>query len=464
MVGLIEQQQVRAILGSLTWQEAAMFADTSEKTKDVPIVSLVANFFTYQNLSYQRSPVIQMATDMSAQFDCIAAIIGSYKWRRLIVIYEDGAYTDSSGVVNLLSDALQGVGSEVEHRSALPHFNSLGDPKAVIRGELTKLKTRQCKVFVLARLSMPMALQLFMEAKQLGMMSEGYVWMVGDEVGSQLDSVGSSILSSSMQGVIGIKTHFLETTDSFRDFSIRYQRRFKLENPERVDSEPGLYALRAYDAAHAIANAMINISVNGGTRFEMKLFEAILTSNFTGLSGKIELSNGKLATEPTFRIINVVGKSYREVGLWSKRIGFYENEVDGFADHKHTKMDDLGPVFWPGGARRVPRGWMAAVAGPDTKALWIAVPARGAFNQFVKVGNHSEANRRLVSGFSVAVFEAAVRRLPYHLPYELIPYEGSYDEMVQQIHVKVAFFLFLLFFFFFFPCFFCSFRQKRSRQ
>ncbi|XP_040967828.1 glutamate receptor 2.9-like [Gossypium hirsutum] len=40
------------------------------------------------------------------------------------------------------------------------------------------------------------------------------------------------------------------------------------------------------------------------------------------------------------------------------------------------------------------------------------------------------------NGFSVEVFEAVVKRLPYQLPYVLVPFYGSYDDMVEQVYSK----------------------------
>ena len=74
----------------------------------------------------------------------------------------------------------------------------------------------------------------------------------------------------------------------------------------------------------------------------------------------------------------------------------------------------------------------------EDKPLQIGVPAKGVFNQFVRVSYDQELNRTFVSGFSIDVFEATVKRLPYELPYTFVPFYGSYDEMVQQVYYKVG--------------------------
>ncbi|KAI9200387.1 hypothetical protein LWI28_006961 [Acer negundo] len=153
----------------------------------------------------------------------------------------------------------------------------------------------------------------------------------------------------------------------------------------------------------------------------------MLSSNFEGLSGKIEFKNGKLAENSTFQIINVVGTSYKEMAYWSSLFGFCETIIC------NKSVTELSPVYWPGGLRKVPKGWSSI---NEEQPLKIGVPANGAFNQFVRVSYDLRRNETYVSGFSVKVFEAVVNRLPYHLPYVLVPFNGSYDEMVEQIFYK----------------------------
>ncbi|MBA0565921.1 hypothetical protein Golob_010776, partial [Gossypium lobatum] len=98
-------------------------------------------------------------------------------------------------------------------------------------------------------------------------------------------------------------------------------------------------------------------------------------------------------------------------------------------------MKELGPIYWPGGLQTVPKGWTSFEFDED-KPLKIGVPARGAFNLFVKVSNDQGINGSNVTGFSVKVFEAVVKRLPYRLPYVLVPFYGSYDDMVEQVYSK----------------------------
>jgi hypothetical protein len=171
-----------------------------------------------------------------------------------------------------------------------------------------------------------------------------------------------------------------------------------------------------------------------------------LSSNFKGLSGKISFKNDTLLSElPVFEIINVVGKSYREIAFWSPEFGFSKNVSD-----QHDNMEVLGPIFWPGGLQTIPKGWSCS---DEEKPLKIGVPAMGAFNQFVRVSYEQDLNRTFITGFSIEVFQAAVKRLPYQLPYVLVPFYDSYDNMVKQVYFKVV-----VGFFFFFGSYIFAFR------
>ncbi|KAK7338377.1 hypothetical protein VNO77_18984 [Canavalia gladiata] len=63
----------------------------------------------------------------------------------------------------------------------------------------------------------------------------------------------------------------------------------------------------------------------------------------------------------------------------------------------------------------------------EERPLQIPVPAKGAFTQFVNVTYDQSRNKTSITGFSIDVFQAA-----------FLPFDGSYDEMVEQEHNKEA--------------------------
>ncbi|XP_049390255.1 glutamate receptor 2.9-like [Solanum stenotomum] len=432
---LANKKQAHAILGPLTHQEAALFSDFDDEAyKGIPIISLHPAS-TYSTVLLTESPsLIQMSNDVESKMQCFAALIGHFKWRKVIALYEirNSFSNMDSGLITHLSDSLKVVESSVEYHLAFPPLFSLSDSKSFIQKDLVKLKTKNVKVFVVLQCSLDFGLVLFEMANEMGMMGENYVWIISNNMASLLDSVEPSVLLN-MQGVIGFKANVNEKTECFREFNAKFRKKYRSLYPEEEGyPSPSSYALKAYDATWAIAKAMQKLSGSNSS----ELVKSILLSDFEGLSGKVSFKNGMLYQKPTFRIINVIGKSYREVSFWSPEFGF--SEVLG--EHNGVKLKignglggALGSIVWPGGTQTVPKGW---TIGGLEKPLRIGVPARGAFTQFVKVKFNKETNETLIGGFSVHVFQAVVTELPYYLPYNLVPFYGTYDEMVVGVSNK----------------------------
>lgn len=74
---------------------------------------------------------------------------------------------------------------------------------------------------------------------------------------------------------------------------------------------------------------------------------------------------------------------------------------------------------------------------PRDWELRTGIPAREACHQFVSVMYDQEEHETSFSRFSIALFEVAVKLIPYHLPYDLIPFDGTYDKTVVAVYKKV---------------------------
>ncbi|KAL3514526.1 hypothetical protein ACH5RR_027243 [Cinchona calisaya] len=433
---LVNKKEVYAILGQLTIQETTLLWEFNKlANKETPIISISPIATSQPMLPSQPTSFIRMAiADFTLRMQCISAIVGHFRWRKVIAIYEhSNSFSADSGLITHLSESLWAVKFGVEHYSAFPPVGSRSNPEKNIQEELSKLRSKNSKVFTVLQASLDFATILFEKAKELGMMDEGYVWIVSDDVGNLLESIQSSVLLNYMQGVIALKINYLETSDSFLEFEPRFRRNYTSEYPEEEKySSPSIYALRAYDATWAVAKAM-QISGKNGVQYSTSnsLVDSILSINFEGLSGKISFKNGALLMQkPVYKLVNVIGKSYREIALWSPDFGFSE---DLTGRDEFGRMGDLGTIIWPGGQLTVPMG---LALGSKEKPLRIGVPAKGAFNQFVNVTFDHLRNKTNISGFTIQVFETVVKRLPYHLHYVPVPYNGSYDEMVAEVHNK----------------------------
>ncbi|GAB2293769.1 hypothetical protein Dimus_027982 [Dionaea muscipula] len=441
---LIDAMKVEVLLSDMTLQEAELISEINNNlTQLVPLLLLTPTAIAPPLVPLPSSNVIQISNDISVHIQCIAAIVGYFKWRRVTAIYEQAnAFALNYGIITLLSDALQPLDATINQHVAFPPMTTpAGNSELILDKELSKLKGNTNRVFVLVQCSLQLAIHIFHKANRMGMMTKGYAWIVSDEVASLLDSLNSSVIAS-MQGVIGYKTYFDETSTSYLKFSIKFQQSYGSLFPQEgttTCANPSIFALRAYDATWATAEALANRQGDGDVTSKVVLLQNVLSSNFSGLSGNIGFKNGELAQSPTFQIINVIGKSYNQVAFWSLDIGFsrsFPGQDYATERGKRTSKNEtveIGPIYWPGGQVTVPPGWEFVTEEP----LRIGVPATGAFHQFVNVSHDETQNKTVVSGFSIEVFEAALKYLPYPLPYKFIPFYGDYDQMVQQIDLKL---------------------------
>ncbi|KAF9618747.1 hypothetical protein IFM89_002442 [Coptis chinensis] len=381
---LIKKTKVNAIIGMETWQEAVLVAELANQAQ-VPILSFAAPSITPPLTSMRWLFLVRLTNNDTLQMQCVASIVGSYGWRRVIGIYEDDGYgTTCSGTLTLLSDALKAVGAEIEHSAAFPPLSSLSDPKSFIREELEKLYDKQSRVFIIVGSSLELATQIITQAKESGLMRRDSVWITEDSITNQFD-----------------------TEDNY---------------------EPQIYALRSYDTLSTLAFALEKSS-NRTT-----LLENILSSNFSGLSGQIKFTNGELSRSTTYEVVNVLGKKYIVLKSWSAEYEFSDNVIDKMVQVKSTVgavMQVLGNrVYWPGGLlSRPPLGW---VMPSDANPMVIGIPSKTTFEKFVQVNKDGEDP----TGFCIDVFNKARERLYYGLPHSFKPIDGKYDELIEMVYNK----------------------------
>ncbi|CAI9782036.1 unnamed protein product [Fraxinus pennsylvanica] len=443
---LIGGNQVQVIIGTRTWEEAALASDVG-KPAQVPVLTLVAASSTQPSTQNRWPFLVEMATDSQEQINCIAAIVNSYHWRKVIVIHEDSSYFADSGLLPMLSEALQNVGAAIEYDLILPPFSSLSDPEGFVRREAAELLRKQSRVFIVLQSSLPLATHLLREAKQIGLMGRDSVWILTDSISDFLDSVDPNLVSSA-QGAIGIKSYYSENNRHFLDFKDQFRKNFRLEYPDEDNWGLGIHALKAYDSITAIteavktydsitaiAEAVKELSGNNNSNPKLLLNE-ILSSNFTGLSGEICFHSGKLKQKSIFKIINIVGRSYKELGFWSSQFNFSESHVEkkGGVVIGVDSMNELRSlVNWPGELDRGPKGWEMPT---DVAPLRIGVPGNNSFPVFVKVKHVQKTNEKIYDGFCIDIFEEVIKVLGYPLPYEFVPFNGSYSELVENVANK----------------------------
>ncbi|KAB1223983.1 Glutamate receptor 2.2 [Morella rubra] len=188
--------------------------------------------------------------DLGEKAQAISAIIKAFGWREAVPIYVDNEFGE--GIVPYLIDALQDIYVRVPYRSVIPP--SATDDE--MGQELYKLMTMQTRVFIV-HMTPNLSSQLFTKANEIGMMGEGYVWIITDGVANFLNSIAPSVLES-MQGVLGVKTYVPQSKE-LGNFTVLWKRKFQQENPTITDAALNVYGLWAYDSASALARAVEKI-------------------------------------------------------------------------------------------------------------------------------------------------------------------------------------------------------------
>ncbi|XP_077236766.1 glutamate receptor 2.8-like [Tasmannia lanceolata] len=439
---LLNNVKVQAIIGPQSSAQATFMVDLGKKAL-VPIISSSA---TSPSLSPIRTPYfIRTALNDSIQTKAIASIVQAFGWKEVIPIYEDTEY--GSGIIPYLTDALQEVDTRIPFRSVI----SISATEEEILSELYKLALMQTRVFVV-HLSSTLASCFFAKVKEAGLMSEGWAWIVTDGIMNFLDSMDSSIINS-MQGVLGVKP-YVPKSKILEDFTVRWKRKFRQENPNNERVELSVSGLWAYDTVQAVAMAAERVGVadsyctpkTGEKSTELatlrtgpRLREEILKTQFKGLNGKFRLVDGQLES-PAFQIVNVIGKGEREIGFWTPGYGISQVLNSSGQKMHSTSRVDLGVIIWPGEVTVVPKGWVIPTVG---KKLRIGVPVKVGFQEFVKVERDARTNETIVTGYAIDVFSAVMEALPYAVPYDLVPFAnadgqsaGSYDDLVYQVYLQ----------------------------
>ncbi|PIN03072.1 Glutamate-gated kainate-type ion channel receptor subunit GluR5 [Handroanthus impetiginosus] len=438
---LVKNVQVQAIIGP-TFSVQANFLISLGHKAQVPIITFSA---TSPSLTSIRSPYfIRTTLNDSSQVNAIGAIVHAYGWREVVLIYEDNEFGEA--VIPFFTDALEQVNARVPYRSIISPLAT--DDQIVV--ELYKLMTMQTRVFIVHMLN-PLASRLFTKAKEVGLMSEEYVWIVTDAITNELNSMNRSVIES-MLGVIGVKP-YVPRTKEVNTFEMRYKRRFQ------TTLDLDIFGLWAYDSAVALAMAAeearltnpkyweANISRNsidleafGVSDSGEKLIQALSRITFKGLAGNFKLVDGQLQAPP-YQIINMVGPGARNIGYWTQDNGIARglNFTNGNKKTYTTSKSNLGSTIWPGDTSTSPKGWVIPTNG---NKLRVGVPIKAGFTEFVHVTWNSD-NSTKVEGYCIDVFDAVMAALPYGVPYEYIPFAtsddkmaGSYNDLVYQVYLE----------------------------
>ncbi|KAL7187164.1 hypothetical protein ACSBR1_037268 [Camellia fascicularis] len=220
---------------------------------------------------------------------------------------------------------LQDIDTSVLYRSVIPP--SATDDQIV--EELYKLMTIQTRVFIV-HMILTLASPLFIKVKEVGMMSEGYVWIITNAVTNELSLMDPSVIDS-MEGVLGVKP-YVPRTKQLQDFTIRWKRKYQQDNPTILNAQLNVFGLWAYNATTTLAIVVeqasvtnsrfqkANISGNSTTDLKTfgvsqngpKLLQALLNATFRGLSGDFHIVDGQFQSS-AYQIVNVISNGKEEL-------------------------------------------------------------------------------------------------------------------------------------------------------
>lgn len=451
IIGALQFMETRsvAIIGP---QNAVMAHVLSHLANElhVPLLSFTALDPTLSPLQYPY--FVQTAPNDEFQMTAIADMISYYGWGEVVAVFSDDE--QSRNGITALGDKLSERRCKISYKAVLPP-----DPTAKprdVKDQLEKVQILEPRVIVLHTFSRT-GLLVFEEAKNLGMMETGYVWIATTWLSTVLDSNSSSLSSkttNSIQGALTLRPH---TPPS------KMRKAFMLRWKELSNGYIGLnpYGLYAYDTVWMIANAVKllldeggKISFSNDTRLSHigrgslnlgalsvfdggeQLLNKILRTNTTGLTGPIQFNPDRSLFRPSYDILNIIGAGSRQIGYWSNYSGLsIETPETLYAKppNRSSSSQQLNNVVWPGGKTTKPRGWVFPNNG---RQLRIGIPNRVSFPDFVSA---RQVNGTLkVQGYSIDVFLAAIKLLPYAVPYKFIPFgdghkNPSFSDLVNMI-------------------------------
>ncbi|MBA0750896.1 hypothetical protein Gogos_002275, partial [Gossypium gossypioides] len=317
------------------------------------------------------------------------AQVPAYEWREVILIYEDTEY--GSDLIPYLAYEFQQVDIRVSSRFSF----SPNDSKLRILKKLNKVMAMQTRVIVV-HMSSSFGSKLFFLAKDVAMISEGYVWIITDGLSSLLDPMGVKAFGS-MQGVLGIRP-YIPQSKGLQNFKRKWKSRI-----HSCSTKLNIFGYWAYDTIWALAKA-------------------------------VEMIPQESSSSSTFEIINVIDNEEKVIGYWTLE-NVLTRKPDKAKNGKSMSKYELKPPIWPGNTKDKPRGWTTPIGG---KKLNIAVPHKPGFEAYLKVAQDPYTKEFIITGFSHDVFEEALALLSFPVPRKLIPFPigpngGTYDELLSNV-------------------------------
>ncbi|KAG9155389.1 hypothetical protein Leryth_017917 [Lithospermum erythrorhizon] len=394
-VDLLNNGRVQAIIVPEMTIEASMLASLGENA-EVPIFS-----FASIPSSPDHSYFLRIKEDEAAQFGPVIALLEEFNWKNIVLVYEETS--DGRNHLQHIVDMFQEKNISVFYKS----FDPLVNDSEMI-DELLILKAMQTSVFVMHG-SPSLTSKVLINSKRLSMMSTGYAWIVTSNTMDFEDSLHPSVIDA-MRGALGLKS-YIPSSEKLQNVSKRWKREIQYAEQDLDLTDFYLFGVRAYDTIWAVANVTRNMitkrigtynkshdkyNMTGSANsrissYNSEILSQLLSSQFRGLSGEIQSSDGRV----------------------------------------HSLPYGVKTVIWPGPSLSTPKDRLFNSSG---RRLQIACPVKIGFTQNTVT---------TVTGFAKEVFEAAIDGLSFNVQYDLVPYKDangetykSYDQIVESVYLK----------------------------
>ncbi|KAF2538208.1 hypothetical protein F2Q68_00018760 [Brassica cretica] len=376
--------------------QTKLLAEIGEKAK-VPVISI--NSPISSSLS-RYNHLIQATHDSSSEAKGITAFIHEFDWKSVALVYEDD--DDWRESMQIMVDHFYENGVGVLSKAGF----AVSSTEEMVMDRLGKMKDLGTSVFVV-HMSEVIATRLFTCAERLGMMGEGFAWILTAK------SMSSSFYGKeAMEGVVGFKT-YIPMSRELQNFTLRL--RTSLGNGDDVRlSVSGVWA---HDVAWALARSaeMVNASST--------LLDAITECRFKGLSGDFQVKDKKFLSDK-FEIVNLLESGERRIGFW--------NGNGSFSSRRH--FNKLETIIWPGGSAQTPGG--RVLGESKRRKLRVLVTSSNRFPSLMEVDTDLATNVTTVKGFCIEVFQAAIA--PFNYDLEFIPWRNgsNYDNLAIALSTQ----------------------------
>ncbi|CAD5334320.1 unnamed protein product [Arabidopsis thaliana] len=407
-VDLLQTEGVEAIIGGNSLLEAKLLGELGEKAR-VPMISLDSPV----SLSLSKySQLIQATHDSTSEAKGITSFIKGFDWNRVALVYED--HDDWRESMQLLVEHFHENGVRVQSKVRF----TVSSSEDFVMDRLQKLKDLGTTVFV-AHLSEVIATHLFPCARRLGLMGDGFVWILTAKTMNSFHENIDGFVKEAMEGVVGFKS-YIPMSIELQNFTLRWRKSLPVEEAELT--RLSISGIWAHDIAFALARAAEVIRMPNVTS---TLLEEITKTRFNGLSGDFQLNDKKLLSNK-FEIINMIGSSERRVG--------FLNSNGSFSNRRHLSSthNKLETIIWPGGSAQSPKG--TSLIDSDRKKLRVLVTSSNRFPRLMKVETDPVTNELIVEGFCIEVFRASISPFNYEVEYISWLNGSNYDNLAYALH------------------------------